>query len=63
MHITVSSQCTPDLVYVPDDNDIVVKEIFSGSEINTLRGHYAQVRILNDTMECKTNSTESKNFQ
>ena len=43
VHLTVTSNCIPDLVYVPDDGDITVLDIYTGEEINTLRGHYAQV--------------------
>ncbi len=43
VHIATSSDCTPDLVYVADDGDIEVKDIYSGADVNTLRGHYAQV--------------------
>ena len=45
VHITASSHCSPDLIYVPDDHNIVVKDVYSGTEVTTLRGHYAQVSI------------------
>lgn len=38
-----STCCRPDLIFVPADSDIVVYETFTGTKVDTLRGHFNQV--------------------
>ena len=42
----VSQSCNPDFLYIPADCDIFVFDLFSGNQIDTLRGHYNQVNCV-----------------
>ena len=41
--LSVSYNSTPDLVYVPEDSNIVMYKLLSGEKVDILRGHYNQV--------------------
>ncbi|XP_029648446.1 DNA excision repair protein ERCC-8 [Octopus sinensis] len=41
--ISVSHNGSPDVIFIPEGSDINIYNIFSGSKIDVLRGHYNQV--------------------
>lgn len=43
VQFSVSTNGLPDLICMPSGSDIEVFDIFQGSKIDTLRGHYTQV--------------------
>lgn len=43
MHLTVSYNTSPTLIYVPHDSNIDVFNMTNGDKLDTLRGHYNQV--------------------
>ena len=41
--LSVSRNCSPELVFVPEDSDISMFDMYSGVKLDSLRGHYKQV--------------------
>lgn len=41
--IAISHDASPDVIFIPEDSDINIYEISSGTKIDVLRGHYNQV--------------------